>query len=188
MVAPLNCQKWIFWSRKRKKWRKLRKSIRPNHQYPWAPAKPEVDLDFRGHPNMGALWNWENGFLDLKNVGNEETTKIHETQSSVLSSTCQTESWPGFSRSPKHGSFVKPPKLDSLTRKTCSMLWIKFYAVDNLRKLRLRCKSNNWKVTTLIPEVGYIIPQYGVSPTTPKAWDIREKFLWESEHHNINGY
>ena len=36
-------------------WRKLRKSIRLNYQYPRAPVKPEVDLDFRGHPNMVAL-------------------------------------------------------------------------------------------------------------------------------------
>ena len=32
-----------------------RKYMRPNHQYSQAPVKPEVDLDFRGHPNMVAL-------------------------------------------------------------------------------------------------------------------------------------
>ena len=34
---------------------KLRKSIRPNRQNPRVPTKPEVNLNFRGHPNSTAM-------------------------------------------------------------------------------------------------------------------------------------
>ena len=30
--------------------------MRQNHQYLWKPLEPEVDLDFRGNPNMLALY------------------------------------------------------------------------------------------------------------------------------------
>ena len=35
--------------------KKFQKSIRHNHQYLRVPVEPEVDLDFRGQPNMVAL-------------------------------------------------------------------------------------------------------------------------------------
>ena len=62
---------------------KLRKSVRPNRQYPGVPAKSEVDLDFRGHPNRMGCETTKNGFLEIENVRNEEITKIHKTQSTV---------------------------------------------------------------------------------------------------------
>ena len=77
--------------------KKLRKSIRPNHQYPQEPAKPEVDMDFRSHPSRVVSWYYQKmDSLTPKNVCNEEITKIHKTQSSVPSSTWKTGSWPGF--------------------------------------------------------------------------------------------
>ena len=80
---------------------------------------------------------------DFENPGQLPVSQVLEGTDDL--STCKTGSWPEFSRSPEHGSSVKLPKMDSLTRKTCFLLLIEFYAVDNLRKLRLRCKSNNWK-------------------------------------------
>ena len=62
--------------------------------------------------------NVSNGFLDLANMNTEEISKIHKTELSVPSSTSCTGSWPGFSRSPKHGSSVEMSAMDSLTSKT----------------------------------------------------------------------
>ena len=106
--------------------KKLKKIIKPDHQYLQIPVKPEVDLDFRSLPNRVAPWNMKNGYIDLENVCNEEITKIHKTQSSVPSSTCKTGSWSRFSRSSEHGSSDKLPKMDFLTPKT--------YVVKKLRK------------------------------------------------------
>lgn len=39
--------------------KKLLKSVRPDRQYPRVTATPEVDLDFRGHPNRTAVLNYE---------------------------------------------------------------------------------------------------------------------------------
>jgi hypothetical protein len=55
-------------------------SKRPNKQYPQAPAKPDVDLNFRGHLGMVAVKLQKNEFLVLENLKNEEITKIHNTQ------------------------------------------------------------------------------------------------------------
>ena len=38
------------------------------------------------------------------------------------------------------------------------------------------------KVTTQLPEVGYIIPQSGISRIARVALDIFQKFQWGSEH------
>ena len=39
--------------------KKLRKSMRPNRQYLWVPAKPEVDLEFQSHPEITVVWNYD---------------------------------------------------------------------------------------------------------------------------------
>ena len=71
----------------------LENPIRPNGTPIRVSAIPEVDLVFRGHPNMVAFEKQrEIEFLDPEDVGNEELTKIHKTQSSVPSSTCKTGS------------------------------------------------------------------------------------------------
>ena len=51
-------------------------------------------------------------------MNTEEISKIFQTESSVPSSTSCTGSWPGFSRSPKHGSSVEMSAIDFLTSKT----------------------------------------------------------------------
>ena len=56
------------------------------------PTEPEVDLDFRGHRNMLAQKEFNNGFLDFENINSEEISKIYKTQSSVPSSTSCTGS------------------------------------------------------------------------------------------------
>ena len=84
-------------------------------------VKPTYRLHFGARVNAALLTyllvnlreTARNEFLDLKNVGNKEFT-----QSSVPTSTCETGSWPEFSRSPEHGSFVKLRETDSLTSKT----------------------------------------------------------------------
>ena len=69
----------------------LPKSIRLNHQYPQAPAKPEVDLDFRHHPNMVALSNCKIGFLDLENIKNVEIAVIDATKATVFAINAKSE-------------------------------------------------------------------------------------------------
>ena len=51
-------------------------------------------------------------------MNTEEISKIYKTESSVPSSTSCTGSWPGFSRSPEHGSSVGMSAMDFLTSKT----------------------------------------------------------------------
>ena len=43
----------------------------------------KTDLDFRGHPNRTAAFNYENRFLDIDNVRNVQITEIQKTQSTV---------------------------------------------------------------------------------------------------------
>ena len=145
--------------------KKSRKSIRPNHQYPSGPAKPEVDLDFRSHPNMGAPWNYEKWIPWPKNVCNEEITKIHKTQSSVPSRTCKTGSWPGFSKSSKNGSSMKLWKMDSLTPKT--------YVVKKLRK-SIR-PNHQYPQGPAKPEVDL---EFRSHPNRLAAWNYEKWITW----------
>ena len=92
--------------------------MRPNRQYPRIPTKQEVDLDFRGHSRERLCKTTKNRFLDIEIVKIVEITEIHKTKSTVPWSTSETGSWPGFSRSLEHGSFVTPRKIDSSISKT----------------------------------------------------------------------
>ena len=72
--------------------------------------------------------------LTSKNINSEEISKIYKTQSSVPSSTSCTGSWPGFSRSPKHGSLVIMSEMDSSPSKTWKMSWIQTFVMTELAK------------------------------------------------------
>ena len=86
----------------------------------------------------------KNGFLDLENVGKEEISKIHKTQSSVPLRTCETGSWPGLSRSLKHGSFVKLQKNGFLDLENVGNEEIsKIHKTQSSVPLRT-CKTGSW--------------------------------------------
>ena len=98
--------------------KKYQKSTRHNHQYLQVRLKPEVYLDFRGHPNMVALWKYQQWIPWPQNMNSQEISKIYKTHSPVPPNTSWTGSLPGFSRLPKHGSSVEISAMDSLTSKT----------------------------------------------------------------------
>ena len=77
-----------------------------------------VDLVFWGYRNMVAWWNCKNSFLDPENVGNKEITKIHKSQSSIPSSTCETGKFLVFQGYPNIVAWWNCKKMDSLTPKT----------------------------------------------------------------------
>ena len=85
---------------------------------------PQLHVDRKLTWIFKVTWTWllfgtaRIGTLDLENVKNEEIITIPKTQSSVPSRPCKTGSWPGFSRSLEHSSFVKLREMDSSTKKT----------------------------------------------------------------------
>ena len=62
-------------------------------------------------------------------MNTEEIPEIYKTESSVPSSTSGTGSWPGFSKSPKHGSSVGMSAMDFLTSKT----WISKRSCEEMK-------------------------------------------------------